>query len=81
MRRGFLMWVLWPSFLAAGAASAALFALVDPLDLTVLGWQPSGRELVYAGGFFLLWAMSALSSGLTLYMSCGARGAEPDELP
>jgi len=76
-----LMWVLWPSFLAAGTAGAVLFSLVDPLDVAVLGWQPSGRELVYAGGFFLLWAMSALSSALSLYMSCDARHGAPDEWP
>jgi|HigsolmetaAR206D_1030411.scaffolds.fasta_scaffold02463_11 hypothetical protein len=71
-----LMWVLWPSFLAAGVAGAVLFWLVDPLDVTVLGRQPAGRELVYAGGFFLLWAMAAFSSALSLYMS---RGAGKDE--
>ena len=52
------------------------FWLVDPLDVTVLGRQPAGRELVYAGGFFLLWAMAAFSSALSLYMS---RGAGKDE--
>ena len=28
-----LMWILWPSFLAAAACSALIFALIDPLDV------------------------------------------------
>ena len=31
-----LMWILWPSFMAAAAGSALIFALIDPLD--GLGW-------------------------------------------
>ena len=81
MRRRLLMWVLWPSFLAAGVAGAVLFWLVDPLDVTVLGWQPQGRERVYAGGFFLLWAMSALSSALSLLVSRGAGQDAADDSP
>ncbi|MYN11898.1 hypothetical protein GSY71_01855 [Pusillimonas sp. TS35] len=72
------MWVLWPSFLAAGAVSAAVFALVDPLDITFLGYLNATRQQVYAGGFFLFWLMAALSSALTLQIA-PPRAPELDE--
>ncbi len=64
-----LMWILWPSFLMAGATSAAVFALIDPLDIVVLNTLQFDRNVVYAAGFFLFWIMAALSSALTLYMA------------
>lgn len=64
-----LMWILWPSFLMAGVSSAAVFALVDPLDIVVLNTMQFSRNVVYAAGFFLLWLMAGLSSALTLYMA------------
>lgn len=64
-----LMWILWPSFLMAGVSSAAIFALIDPLDIVILNTMQFSRNAVYAGGFFLLWVMAALSSALTLYMA------------
>ena len=77
-----LMWILWPSFLVAGATSAAVFAIVDPLDISFLGHLKISRQLVYGGGFFLFWCMAALSSTLSLYLA--PRGREfnhsPDEL-
>lgn len=68
MRWRWLMWVLWPGFLAAGVACALIFAVVDPGDVHVLG-QPvqASREAVYTVGFLLAWALCAVSSGLTLY--------------
>jgi hypothetical protein len=33
-----LMWILWPSFLMAGLASAVVFALIDPLDVAIFGY-------------------------------------------
>jgi hypothetical protein len=48
----------------------ATFALIDParlpLDAVPLFWQ--SRPAIYAIGFFLFWAMAALSASLTLYM-------------
>lgn len=32
-----IMWILWPSFLAAGFASGVVFALVDPRDIPLFG--------------------------------------------
>lgn len=72
-----LMWILWPSFLIAGATSAAVFALVDPLDIVFFGSERLTRQQVYAGGFFLFWVMAALSSALSLYMAPDAPEADP----
>jgi hypothetical protein len=71
------MWILWPSFLMAGAASAVVFALVDPLDVVFLGYLQAGRLTVYTVGFFIFWIMAALSSALTLRIA--PRGVELDE--
>jgi len=72
-----LMWVLWPSFLMAGVTSAIVFALVDPLDVVFLGHLQVSRFTVYTVGFFIFWAMAALSSALTLRIA--PRGVELDE--
>ena len=42
-----LMWILWPSFLAAAACSALIFALIDPLDVAIFGHVPTGRTGFY----------------------------------
>ncbi|MBP6018180.1 MAG: hypothetical protein KA735_01690 [Burkholderiaceae bacterium] len=64
-----LMWILWPSFLIAGATSATVFALIDPLDILLFGYLEVSRAQAYAGGFFLFWLMAALSSALSLHMA------------
>ncbi len=69
MRWRALMWILWPSFLMAGFASAVVFALVDPLDVAIFGYIRPEREILYASGFFFFWAITALSSLLTTYMA------------
>ena len=77
-----LMWILWPSFLMAGVASAVVFALIDPLDVVVLNTLQFSRNVMYAAGFFLFWLMGALSSALTLYMAPESPIREPsDSLP
>lgn len=63
-----LMWILWPSFLAAAVGSAIVFALIDPLDVAVFGYVPTGRVGFYTVSFFLLWAMAGASSALTAYL-------------
>uniref|UniRef100_UPI0033424A61 hypothetical protein n=1 Tax=Castellaniella defragrans TaxID=75697 RepID=UPI0033424A61 len=72
-----LMWVLWPSFLAAGVTSAIVFALVDPQDVVFLGGMRGSRQVVYSLGFFVFWVMAALSSAFTLQLV--PRGIEIDE--
>lgn len=63
-----LMWILWPSFLMAGLASAVVFALIDPLDVSIFGYIRPEREILYAFGFFFFWLITALSSLLTVFM-------------
>ena len=64
-----LMWTLWPSFLMAGLASAVIFALVDPLDVTIFGYIHPERETLYAAGFFFFWSIAALSSFVTIFLA------------
>ena len=64
-----LMWILWPSFLIAGAASAVVFALVDPLDVAIFGYIRLERDALYAAGFFFFWLVAAASSALTFFMA------------
>ena len=63
------IWVLWPSFIAAGIAEVVFFSIFDPVDLGLL-WAPLGpnRLAAYTQGFFLFWAFTAASSGLTLFL-------------
>ncbi|HLU02081.1 MAG TPA: hypothetical protein VKZ94_04925 [Advenella sp.] len=81
-----IMWILWPSFLAAGFASGVVFALVDPRDIPLFGHIRISSELAYAAGFFLFWLMAAFSSTLSFFMansgnqlSLFARQAELDD--
>ena len=59
--------ILWPSFFAAGVATMAFFAFVDPLllrDLTFPQLEIS-RGVGYTIGFFVFWACTAGSSLFT----------------
>ncbi|CAM4289184.1 Uncharacterised protein [Bordetella pseudohinzii] len=70
--------MLWPSFLAAGLASGLIFALIDPLDVAILGAHTVGRSGFYTVTFFLLWAMGAGSSALTLWLQPDRDADEED---
>jgi hypothetical protein len=61
-----LMNILWPSFLAAGAAEVVLFTFVDPADFE------ASRTAVYTVGFFALWLLGATSSALTCFFQRSA---------
>jgi hypothetical protein len=71
-----LMTVVWPAFLAACVLEAAVFALVDPHELSwaggPLGWS---RQAVYTAAFFLFWIVSVGSSLLALVLA--RTGAAP----
>jgi len=71
------MWILWPSFLVAGAAETVFFTLFDPGDLSLFG-QPLelSRTAVYSIGFFLFWGFAAASSGISLYLEHGSSEAK-----
>lgn len=66
-----LMNILWPSFLAAGAAEVVLFTFVDPADFD------ASRIAVYSIGFFALWLLGATSSALTCFFQRGASEINP----
>ncbi len=71
-----LMTVVWRAFLAACVLGAAVFALVDPHELSwaggPLGWS---RQAVYTVAFFLFWIVSVGSSLLALVLA--RTGAAP----
>ena len=73
--------ILWPSFVAAGMASAVFFAFVDPLRLQAISFPrtPISRELGYTAGFFMFWAVTALSSAVTWYLQRPMAGDEDDD--
>jgi hypothetical protein len=61
-----LMWLAWPAFLAACILELLVFALVDPGEL---GWSGRplawSRQAVYAGAFFVFWAVTLAACWLT----------------
>jgi hypothetical protein len=59
------IWVLWPSFLVAGAAEVLFFSVFDPADFRLFGMS---RTAGYSIGFFLFWALAAASSGFTCFL-------------
>ena len=63
-----LIWILWPSFVVAGAGLALFFTMFDPHELRLFGepleWS---RVAIYSAGFFLLWVFAAASSALTCF--------------
>lgn len=70
-----LLWfVLWPSFMVAGAAELAFFAVINPQELYLFG-EPVNYPKVatYSIGFFGFWLVCAVSSMLTLYMTRSPR--------
>jgi hypothetical protein len=62
------IWILWPSFIVAGAAEALFFTIFDPTELHFFG-EPLevSRTGIYTIGFFLFWAFAASSSALTCF--------------
>lgn len=68
----FLMQALWPAFLVALVAEGLLFSMIDPHELTVVGARlGDSREAAYALGFFILWTLFTISSGLTWWLAHG----------
>jgi hypothetical protein len=70
-----LIWfVLWPSFMVAGAAELAFFSVINPQELYLFG-EPVhySRVATYSIGFFGFWAVCAASSILTLYLARSPR--------
>ena len=69
-----LMWVLWPSFLAAGMGVGIIFTLIDPTELIVLGHPMHlSRTATYTLGFFILWAICSVASALSCFLLSSGR--------
>lgn len=65
-----MMWIAWPAFLVAGLLEVVVFGLVDPQDLQWFGHPLAlSRQGVYTLAFFVFWALTMLSSGLTTLLS------------
>lgn len=63
------MWVLWPSFIAAGLRVGIIFTLADPTELVILGQLlHASRTAVYTLGFFILWAICTVASALSCFL-------------
>ena len=61
-----MMWIAWPAFLVAGLMELVVFGLVDPQDLQWFGHPLAlSRQGVYTLAFFVFWALTMVSSGLT----------------
>ena len=70
--------VLWPAFTAACILELVVFAFVDPHDLARTGLAPGwSRQAVYTAGFFVFWAIAAVSSTLTAVL--GTTPPQPGE--
>jgi hypothetical protein len=68
--------VLWPSFLAACAASLLFFAAVDPALLRDAGprlFFGLDRRAGYALGFLFFWGIGAIASAVSVYLIRTAR--------
>lgn len=63
--------ILWPSFLAACAASLLFFATLDPMllrDAVPRIFGNIDREGGYALGFLFFWMIAALASGTSVFL-------------
>ena len=62
--------ILWPSFLMAIIATGLFFSAFDPKDLFPFDMDHQITPLgIYSIGFFLFWALTALSGIGTLYFA------------
>lgn len=65
-----IMWVVWPSFLMAGALEILVFAMVDPQDIHWFGQSVQlSRQGIYTIAFFAFWFVTMLSSALTALLA------------
>ena len=64
------IFVLWPSFLVAIAATGLFFSAFNPRDLVPYNLDIQiGPLAAYSIGFFLFWILAALSSFGTMYFT------------
>jgi hypothetical protein len=74
-----IMWILWPSFIAAGIGVGIIFTLIDPMELVVLGDRVhTSRTTIYSLGFFVLWAVAAIASAMSCFLATGSDASRQD---
>ncbi|WP_295505544.1 hypothetical protein [Accumulibacter sp.] len=65
----YVIWVLWPAFIAAGIAETIFFTMIDPRQLYLFGqlveWSVTAT---YSTGFLLFWLVCIGSSLMTYLM-------------
>ena len=62
--------ILWPAFLAAGTLEFMVFAVLDPLSLTLLGQQVDwSREAIYSITVLIFWILFTACSAVTLVLA------------
>ena len=60
--------ILWPAFLTSGVATVLVFTVFAPVEVfQCIGGPDVSRTGAYSVGFFLLWALTSVSSALTWY--------------
>ena len=65
-----IMWVLWPAFLVAAAASGIFFSLFDPQEFWLFGEHLEISRLgAYSIGFLGFWLVGIGSSALSVLLS------------
>lgn len=61
--------VLWPAFLGAALADAALFTLIDPATIMLFGVHSGvSSPAAYTIGFFVFWLIMIAASVTTLWL-------------
>lgn len=73
------MWIIWPAFLVAGALELLVFSVVDPADLDSLSHLMWSRDAYYSIAFFVFWAVVAVASTLTLWLSSSEAPSESQQ--
>ena len=77
-----LIYILWPSFLVAGAANIVIATLFDPLEILYRGDAPfEHRIAAYTLGFLFLWVICIGSSAMTCYFQRSANEINRCPLP
>ena len=75
-----IMWILWPSFIAAGIGVGMVFTLIDPMELQVLGTSGQiSSTMIYSLGFFVLWAIAAMASAMSCFLAVGSAQTTQDK--
>ncbi len=65
----YVIWVLWPAFIAAGIAETLFFTMIDPGQLYLFGEQVQWSAIAtYSTGFLLFWLVCICASLMTYLM-------------